>query len=130
MFDSLAILDAFPITRCISEHPFLTDTTGSVSVMPLYKNVTTLSGATQNFATTTVPNASPVSNTSITMVISPTTSVLLFDVFGTCVDWRSTVVGELEAQAHAALASATVPSQVRLKASDMTTQHWNKFAQH
>ncbi|EUC41079.1 hypothetical protein COCMIDRAFT_40687 [Bipolaris oryzae ATCC 44560] len=63
------------------------------------------------------------------MVISPTTRALFFDVFGTCVDWRSTVVGELEAQAHFALNLATVSSQVRFTASDMTTQDWNKFAQ-
>jgi 2-haloacid dehalogenase len=65
------------------------------------------------------------------MALSPTPRALFFDVFGTCVDWRSTVVGELETQAHAALNSATasLASRVRLTASDMTTQHWGEFSQ-
>ncbi|KAF2631850.1 haloacid dehalogenase [Macroventuria anomochaeta] len=64
------------------------------------------------------------------MALSPTPRALFFDVFGTCVNWRSTVVGELEAQAHAALnsAAASLASRVRLTASDMTTQHWGEFA--
>ena len=78
-----------------------------------------------------LPRASPISITGTTMALSPAPRALFFDVFGTCVDWRSTVVGELEAQAHAALNSATasLASRVRLTASDMTTQHWGKFAQ-
>lgn len=74
---------------------------------------------------------SPISIAGTTMALSPAPRALFFDVFGTCVDWRSTVVGELEAQAHAALNSATasLASRVRLTASDMTTQHWGKFAQ-
>lgn len=40
-------------------------------------------------------------------------------------------MGELEAQAHVALNSATasLASRVRLTASDMTTQRWGEFAQ-
>ncbi|KAF2240717.1 haloacid dehalogenase [Trematosphaeria pertusa] len=56
---------------------------------------------------------------------------LLFDVFGTCVDWRTTVTLALDAQSHAALNSATasLASRVRLRASDMTLAHWGDFAQ-
>jgi 2-haloacid dehalogenase len=56
---------------------------------------------------------------------------LLFDVFGTCVDWRTTVTQALDAASHAALNSATasLASRVRLRASDMTTAHWGQFAQ-
>lgn len=80
---------------------------------------------------TPLPKASPRPISGVNMALSPTPRALFFDVFGTCVDWRTTVVGELEAQAHAALNSATasLASRVRLTASDMTTQHWAKFAQ-
>lgn len=65
------------------------------------------------------------------MALQPPPKALLFDVFGTCVDWRSTVTRELEAQSHAALDSATasLASRVRLRASDMTTHLWGDFAQ-
>ncbi|KAJ4383278.1 hypothetical protein N0V86_001323 [Didymella sp. IMI 355093] len=65
------------------------------------------------------------------MALSPTPRAFFFDVFGTCVDWRTTVVGELDAQAHAALNSATasLASRVRLTAGDMTTERWGEFAQ-
>lgn len=78
-----------------------------------------------------LPRASPILISGVTMSLSPPPRALFFDVFGTCVNWRATVVGELEAQAHAALNSATasLASRVRLTASDMTTQHWHKFAQ-
>jgi 2-haloacid dehalogenase len=67
----------------------------------------------------------------VTMALSPAPRALFFDVFGTCVNWRATVVGELHAQAHAALNSpvASLASRVRLTASDMTTEHWGIFAQ-
>lgn len=78
-----------------------------------------------------LPKTSPIQIAGIAMALSPTPRALFFDVFGTCVDWRSTVVGELEAQAHVALNSATasLASRVRITASDMTTQHWGEFAQ-
>jgi 2-haloacid dehalogenase len=65
------------------------------------------------------------------MALNPPPRALFFDVFGTCVDWRATVVNELVARAHAALNSATasLASRVRLTASDMTPEHWGKFAQ-
>jgi 2-haloacid dehalogenase len=67
----------------------------------------------------------------ITMALIPTPRALFFDVFGTCVDWRTTVVRELHAQSHASLnaATASLASAVRARASDMTTEHWGIFAQ-
>ena len=55
----------------------------------------------------------------------------LFDVFGTCVNWRYTVTRALEAQSHVALNSptASLASRVRLKASSMTMADWGDFAQ-
>ncbi|KAF1916273.1 HAD-like domain-containing protein [Ampelomyces quisqualis] len=65
------------------------------------------------------------------MALKTTPRALFFDVFGTCVDWRTTVVRELHAQSHASLnaATASLASTVRMKASDMTTEHWGMFAQ-
>lgn len=56
---------------------------------------------------------------------------LFFDVFGTCVDWRTTVTQSLCTQSHAALNSptASLASRVRLRASDMTLANWSDFAQ-
>ena len=56
---------------------------------------------------------------------------LLFDVFGTCVDWRTTVTAALVAQVHATLNSATasLATSVRMKASCMSTEDWGVFAQ-
>lgn len=80
---------------------------------------------------TPLPRTSPRLISGVTMALSPAPCALFFDVFGTCVDWRTTVVKELEAQAHAALNSATasLASRVRLTASDMTAGHWELFAQ-
>lgn len=65
------------------------------------------------------------------MALSAPPRALLFDVFGTCVDWRTTVTQALDAASHAALNSATasLASRVRLRASDMTPAHWGTFAQ-
>tara|TARA_R110002003_G_scaffold433_2_gene19693 strand:+ start:3232 stop:4134 length:903 start_codon:yes stop_codon:yes gene_type:complete len=65
------------------------------------------------------------------MPLEPTPRALFFDVFGTCVDWRKSVVSELHAQSHAALnaATASLASTVRLRASDMSLEHWGIFAQ-
>lgn len=89
----------------------------------------------QNDLTSPIPV--PVSKTppksiyGITMALDPTPRALFFDVFGTCVDWRTTVVRELHAQAHASLnaATASLASTIRLRASDMTAEHWGSFAQ-
>jgi 2-haloacid dehalogenase len=65
------------------------------------------------------------------MALDPAPRALFFDVFGTCVDWRTTVVRELHAQSHASLNSATasLASTVRMRTSDMTIDHWGVFAQ-
>jgi len=57
---------------------------------------------------------------------------LFFDVFGTTVDWRSTVTKGLHARAQAALAArsdSTSSSQARSVASSMSEQDWGSFAQ-
>src|SRR5579871_5457348 len=56
---------------------------------------------------------------------------LLFDIFGTSVDWRSTVTNSLNDAAHKTLNSATasIPSSVRIKASRMSKKDWGQFAQ-
>jgi len=61
----------------------------------------------------------------------PTPRALLFDVFGTCVDWRKTVISALQSQAHKSLnaATASLASKLRLRASTMTGEDWGRFAQ-
>lgn len=69
--------------------------------------------------------------TNVTMALKTPPRALLFDVFGTCVDWRSTVTKALNAQAHASLNSATasLATSTRMKASSMTVEDWGKIAQ-
>lgn len=90
-------------------------------------------GRVQRDLTFPVPVPIPLSRTisGITMALNPPPRALFFDVFGTCVDWRTTVVRELHAQSHAALNSATasLASAVRLRASEITIEHWGVFAQ-
>lgn len=56
---------------------------------------------------------------------------LFFDVFGTCVDWRSTVTTALNEQAHTTLndPTASLATAVRLRATDLTLDDWGTFAQ-
>ncbi|GME24278.1 HAD-superfamily hydrolase subfamily IA variant 2 [Neofusicoccum parvum] len=56
---------------------------------------------------------------------------LLFDVFGTCVDWRSTVTTALHDQARTTLndPTASLATAVRLRATDLTFDDWGRFAQ-
>ncbi|KAF2230246.1 haloacid dehalogenase [Viridothelium virens] len=56
---------------------------------------------------------------------------LLFDVFGTCVNWRKTVVDSLIEWKHRALndASASLASALRLRASNLDDEDWGRFAQ-
>lgn len=56
---------------------------------------------------------------------------LFFDVFGTCVDWRTTVTNALYYQAHATLNSATasLATSCRMTVSDMSIEDWGRFAQ-
>ncbi|OAL45108.1 haloacid dehalogenase [Pyrenochaeta sp. DS3sAY3a] len=62
------------------------------------------------------------------MSLTPPPQALLFDVFGTCVNWRKSVVDALYSQCCAAL-NTSLPSEVRLRASKMTIEHWGEFAQ-
>jgi 2-haloacid dehalogenase len=56
---------------------------------------------------------------------------LLFDVFGTCVDWRSTVTNALYEATRDSLNSPTssVASATRMKATGMSLEDWGRFAQ-
>ncbi|EDU44605.1 Haloacid dehalogenase [Pyrenophora tritici-repentis] len=65
------------------------------------------------------------------MTLQPTPRALLFDVFGTCVNWRNSVTAALQTLAHASLNSATasLASTLRLRASSMTPADWALFAQ-
>jgi 2-haloacid dehalogenase len=55
----------------------------------------------------------------------------LFDVFGTCVDWRSTVTNALVKASNATITSnSTSPISDALKtASNMSQEDWGRFAQ-
>jgi 2-haloacid dehalogenase len=68
-----------------------------------------------------------------TLMAPPLNAVraLLFDVFGTCVDWRSSVVEKLEEQCHASLNDATksLATSLRLRATDMSPEAWGEFVQ-
>jgi 2-haloacid dehalogenase len=84
-----------------------------------------------NSSTTPLPKVAPKLITGITMALSPTPRALLFDVFGTCVNWRKSIVSALCDKAHESLnaATASLASQLRLRASAMTEEHWGQFAQ-
>ncbi|KAK3627802.1 hypothetical protein LTR56_019035 [Elasticomyces elasticus] len=61
----------------------------------------------------------------------PAAKCLFFDVFGTCVDWRTSVTDELWTQAKEALgsASSSIATRIRISASDMTYEQWGELAQ-
>jgi 2-haloacid dehalogenase len=65
------------------------------------------------------------------MSLSPPPRALLFDIFGTCVNWRLTVTTALSRAAHKSLNSATasLASRLRLRLSELSDEHWGKFAQ-
>ena len=69
--------------------------------------------------------------TTTNMAFSEPPRALLFDVFGTCVDWRKTVTAALIEWKHKALndASASLASSLRLRASNLTDEDWGRFAQ-
>ncbi|KAF2664644.1 haloacid dehalogenase [Microthyrium microscopicum] len=52
---------------------------------------------------------------------------LLFDVFGTCVDWRTTVTNALIKESKTP--SSDVPDGTRKRLSSMTSEDWGAFAQ-
>jgi 2-haloacid dehalogenase len=54
----------------------------------------------------------------------------LFDVFGTCVDWRLSVIRELIETSNSSLASSSaIPGSTRTTASRLTSEDWGRFAQ-
>jgi 2-haloacid dehalogenase len=65
------------------------------------------------------------------MALPKPARALLFDVFGTCVDWRSTVTNALYKATRVALSSpvSSIPSTTRMQATDMSLEEWGKFAQ-
>jgi 2-haloacid dehalogenase len=65
------------------------------------------------------------------MPFSEPPKALFFDVFGTCVDWRTTVTNELLSQSAVALHSTAdhIPASVVTKASGMIADDWGRFAQ-
>ncbi|KAI9662599.1 MAG: hypothetical protein M1821_008766 [Bathelium mastoideum] len=69
--------------------------------------------------------------TTPNMALSTPPRALLFDVFGTCVDWRKSVTETLIEWKHRALndASASLASTLRLHASNLTDEDWGRFAQ-
>lgn len=62
--------------------------------------------------------------------ISPLTEVkaLTFDVFGTVVNWRSTVTEELYLRAYRKL-SADIPDSLKAKLERLSESDWGRFAQ-
>jgi len=75
--------------------------------------------------------ASPTHSLPCKMSLSHPPRALLFDVFGTCVDWRSTVTNGLWEATRKSLNATTVsiPPAVALKASQMTKEEWGVFTQ-
>ena len=69
--------------------------------------------------------------TSPNMDFSSPPRALLFDVFGTCVNWRKTVTETLIEWKHKALndPSASLASALRLRASNLEEEDWGDFAQ-
>ncbi|KAM3414052.1 hypothetical protein BST61_g10711 [Cercospora zeina] len=61
----------------------------------------------------------------------PQPKALFFDVFGTCVDWRTTVTDALESACNQALnrPTSSIATRVRLKTDGMTKQDWGNIAQ-
>lgn len=58
------------------------------------------------------------------------TKALLFDVFGTCVDWRTSVTNALvEASRSALTKSASISNKARSEAEGMSKEDWGDFAQ-
>ncbi|KAF4995772.1 hypothetical protein FDECE_12690 [Fusarium decemcellulare] len=62
--------------------------------------------------------------------VSPLTEVkaLTFDVFGTVVDWRSSVVEELYLRAFRKL-SSDLPQHLKSRIESLTEEDWGRFAQ-
>jgi 2-haloacid dehalogenase len=65
------------------------------------------------------------------MALQSDIQALLFDVFGTCVDWRSSVTNALIKAAKTAFASAnsSVNKTAVYNASNLSAENWGRFAQ-
>ncbi|KAF2213500.1 hypothetical protein CERZMDRAFT_66976 [Cercospora zeae-maydis SCOH1-5] len=61
----------------------------------------------------------------------PQPKALFFDVFGTCVDWRTTVTDALESACNQALnrPTSSIATKIRLRTDGMTKQDWGNIAQ-
>ncbi|EMF12938.1 haloacid dehalogenase, type II [Sphaerulina musiva SO2202] len=61
----------------------------------------------------------------------PQPKALFFDVFGTCVDWRTTVTDALESACNQALAraSSSITPHIRSRAEGLTKRYWGDIAQ-
>lgn len=72
-------------------------------------------------------------STSFTDIISKPPKALTFDVFGTCVNWRKTVVEVLVNCAASKIASSSLsnelPPPVRIQLAKLTDSDWGRFAQ-
>jgi len=81
----------------------------------------------------------PFNSTSFLYITMDTSSsfkdvkALFFDVFGTVVDWRSTVTNELHTRAQQSLSKGptnhAISGDVRARASQMTREEWGALAQ-
>jgi 2-haloacid dehalogenase len=63
------------------------------------------------------------------MTLNPPPAALFFDVFGTCVDWRSTVTNALVEASRSTLASSSLSPDTRSVASGMGEEDWGRLAQ-
>ncbi|KAI9712305.1 MAG: hypothetical protein M1820_001518 [Bogoriella megaspora] len=80
---------------------------------------------------TPLPKRSTQLPTSPSLTLPTPPRALLFDVFGTCVDWRTTVTNTVIEWKSKALndATASLASRLRLHASSLDTSDWGLFAQ-
>ncbi|KAK5168727.1 uncharacterized protein LTR77_006036 [Saxophila tyrrhenica] len=65
------------------------------------------------------------------MALKTKPKALFFDVFGTCVDWRTSVTDALWNAARMALNDPTssIATRIRMVATDMTYEQWGEIAQ-
>jgi 2-haloacid dehalogenase len=64
------------------------------------------------------------------MSLSPPPKALIFDVFGTVVDWRTTVIDTLRNEAADAICNGKgIPKDAKATASNMIKPDWDKFSQ-
>ena len=59
----------------------------------------------------------------------PSVKALAFDVFGTCVDWRTTITSTLHASFQAKSTSSSIPGPLRAHLAAQTREHCGRLAQ-